>query len=47
VAGEEGMRGEDENDILRRVLLVLDQLTGGLDVEHIGPTKQHSLLQAI
>jgi hypothetical protein len=43
VAGEEGMH-DDDNDVLRRVLLALRQLAGGLDVEHIGATKQHGLM---
>lgn len=42
VALEEGMPGND-NDELRRVLLALGQLTGPIDVEHTGPTKQHGL----
>jgi len=42
VAVEEGMPG-DETDLLRRVLLALDQLTGAIDVEHVGPTKQHGI----
>ena len=42
VAEEEGMPGTGE-DMLRPVLLELHELTGGVDVEHIGPTKQHGL----
>lgn len=42
VAVEEGMRGED-NDLLRRILLALEQLSGGPVGEHTGPTKQHGL----
>ncbi len=42
VAVEEGMPGA-ESDVLRRVLLALDRLCGGVDVEHVGPTKQHGL----
>lgn len=42
VATEEGMPG-GENHLLRRVLLTLSRLTGGLDVEHTGPTKQDGL----
>jgi hypothetical protein len=41
VALEEGMPGGDE-DLQRRVLLALTQLHRGMDVEHTGPTKQHS-----
>lgn len=44
VALEEGMPG-GESDLLRRILLALDRLTGGVDVEHVGPTKQHGLRQ--
>lgn len=42
VAEEEGMVA-DKPLILRRVLLALDRLTGGVDVEHTGPTKQDGL----
>ena len=42
VALEEGMPG-DETDLLRRILLALDHLMAGVDVEHVGPTKQHGL----
>lgn len=42
VAVEEGMPGEDDG-LLRRVLLALGTLTGPIDVEHTGPTKQHAL----
>jgi hypothetical protein len=42
VAEEEGMVG-NEPLMLRRVLLALEALTGGIDVEHTGPTKQDGL----
>jgi hypothetical protein len=42
VAVEEGMP-DGESDLLRRILLALDRLTGGIDVEHVGPTKQHGI----
>lgn len=42
VAIEEGMRGA-EDDLLRQILLALDQLNAGVDVEHVGPSKQHGL----
>jgi len=42
VAEEEGMPGGG-GDLLRRVLLALDRLTGGVDLERVGPTKQHGL----
>jgi hypothetical protein len=42
VAREEGMPGDDES-LLHRVLQALDELTGGVDVEHTGPTKQRGL----
>ena len=42
VALEEGMPG-GESDLLRRILLALDQLAGGIDVERVGPTKQHGI----
>jgi hypothetical protein len=42
VAEEEGMlNGEDT--LLARVLTVLDELTGGFDVEHSPPTKQEGV----
>jgi len=43
VAVEEGMPDRDDEDLLRRILLALDRLTGGLDVERSGPSKQHGL----
>lgn len=42
VALEEGMRGGDEG-LLRRILLALAALGETLDVEHVGPSKQHGL----
>ena len=42
VALEEGMP-DGETDLLRRILLALDQLGNGTDVEHVGPTKQHGI----
>lgn len=42
VAEEEGMPGEN-GDLLHRILLALNQLTGGVDVEHVGPSKQHGI----
>lgn len=42
VAQEEGMPG-DIGDVLRRILLALGQLTGGVDVERVGPSKQHGI----
>lgn len=42
VAVEEGMPGE-ESDLLRRILLALGTLSGGADVERVGPTKQHGI----
>ena len=42
VAVEEGMPGDD-NDLLGRILSALEQLNGGVDAEHAGPTKQHGL----
>lgn len=46
VAVEEGMPGEDDG-VLRRVMLALGALTGPVDVEHIGPTKQHGLASGV
>jgi hypothetical protein len=42
VAEEEGMRGEN-GDLLQRIIVALNQLTGGVDVENVGPTKQHGI----
>lgn len=41
VAVEEGMP-DGESDLLRRILLALEQLTD-VSVEDVGPTKQHGL----
>jgi hypothetical protein len=43
VAEEEGMPG-DGGDLLRRVPLALGQLRNDIDVDRVGPTKQHGLL---
>jgi len=32
-----------ENDLLRRILLVLAELTGDEDAERVAPSKQHGL----
>jgi hypothetical protein len=32
-----------ESDTLRRILLALDQLCDGVDVDRVGPTKQHGI----
>lgn len=40
VALEEGMPGVDD-DLQRRVLLALNQLHRGINLERTGPTKQH------
>jgi hypothetical protein len=42
VALEEGMPGE-ESDLLRRILVAIGKLTGPLDLERTGPSKQHGL----
>jgi hypothetical protein len=42
VAVEEGMPGDDD-PLLRRIMLALGQLTGPIDLEHLGPNKQHGL----
>ena len=42
VAVEEGMPG-GENNTLRQVLVALDQLCDGVDVDQVGPTKQHGI----
>jgi hypothetical protein len=42
VAVEEGMPGE-EDPLLRRIMLALGELTGPINLEHLGPNKQHGL----
>jgi hypothetical protein len=42
VATEEGMP-DGENDLLHRILIALDGIAGGIDVEQVGPTKQHGI----
>ena len=42
VAEEEGMISDREL-LLQRILRALHQLTGGVDVDHTGPTKQSGL----
>jgi len=42
VALEEGMPGS-EQDLLRRTLLAIGSLSGGIDMERVGPTKQHGI----
>ncbi|MFW6028082.1 MAG: hypothetical protein ACOC9Q_00965 [bacterium] len=42
VATEEGMP-DGENDLLHRILVALDRLAGDIDVEQVGPTKQHGI----
>jgi len=42
VAVEEGMPGED-NGLMRSIMLALGTLTGPIDLEHTGPSKQHGL----
>ncbi len=42
VATEEGMPNGDR-DLLRRIVLALDGLTGGIDMDKVGPTKQHGI----
>jgi len=42
VATEEGMP-EVEDDLLHRILVALGQLTSDIDVEQVGPTKQHGI----
>lgn len=42
VALEEGMP-DGESDLLRRILLTLQQLTGGANLGPLSPTKQHGI----
>jgi starvation-inducible DNA-binding protein len=42
VAIEEGMPGWD-NDLVRRILVVLGKLNAAVDIEHTGPSKQHGI----
>jgi len=43
VAVEEGMPDADDQDLLRRILLALEQLTGSRQAERTGSSKQHGL----
>jgi hypothetical protein len=45
VAVDEGMPGDDD-PLLRRIMLALGTLTGPIDLEHLGPNKQHGLPRA-
>jgi hypothetical protein len=45
VAVDEGMPGDDD-PLLRRIMLALGKLTGPIDLEHLGPNKQHGLPRA-
>jgi hypothetical protein len=45
VAVEEGMPDGD-GDLLQRILLSLDQLAGGINMERLTPTKQHGIPQS-
>jgi hypothetical protein len=42
VAEEEGMKG-GESSLLQPILIALEQLQGGIDIEHTSPTKQHAM----
>jgi len=42
VAVEEGMSGNN-GDLVRRVLLALSRVEDDVDVEHVGPSKQHGI----
>jgi hypothetical protein len=42
VAEEEGMKG-GESSLLQPILIALEQLKGGIDVEYTSPTKQHGM----
>lgn len=41
VATEENMGGGADNDLLRRILVVLAELTDATEGEHVAPSKQH------
>lgn len=43
VAVEEGMPAGRDDDVLRRILLSLDALGAEVDLERVGPTKQHGM----
>jgi hypothetical protein len=43
VAVEEGMPDLDRRDLLRRILIALEELGEPLDLERTGPSKQHPL----
>ena len=42
VATEEGMP-DGESDLLRRILLALEKLSVKIDLDQVGPTKQHGI----
>ncbi|MEJ2377600.1 MAG: hypothetical protein P8Y71_20150 [Pseudolabrys sp.] len=42
VATEEGMP-DGEKDLVHRILVALDRLAGEINVEQVGPTKQHGI----
>lgn len=42
VAAEEGMPAGN-TDLVHRILVALEQLGAVVDVEHVGPTKQHGI----
>ena len=46
VAVDEGMPGDDD-PLLRRIMLALGTLTGPIDLEHLGPNKQHGLPRTV
>jgi len=43
VATEEGMPAGEDGDLLRRILLSLNELVGGVDVENVSSAKQHGI----
>ncbi|MEK1891282.1 MAG: hypothetical protein AAAB35_27705 [Phyllobacterium sp.] len=45
VALEEGMPGDENDDLMHRILVALSELIGPIDVDHTAPSKQHGLFQ--
>lgn len=43
VAVEEGMP-DGNADLVHRILILLERLGAAVDVEHVGPSKQHGIL---
>lgn len=45
VALEEGMPGDENDDLMHRILVALGELIDPISVDHTAPSKQHGLSQ--